>query len=81
MRYWSGLTILAREYIRSGNPSLCTPGRQGCVTQDLDFSTLLALGGFDRPSLIILRLSEGDPDTVSRRSSAVETPTCLRPKG
>jgi predicted nuclease of predicted toxin-antitoxin system len=37
------------------------------ITQDLDFSTLLALGGFDRPSLIILRLSEGDPDTVSRR--------------
>ena len=51
------------------------------VTQDLDFSTLLALGGFDQPSLITLRLSEGDPDSVSRRSSAVETPTCLRPKG
>jgi predicted nuclease of predicted toxin-antitoxin system len=37
------------------------------IAQDLDFSTLLALGGFDRPRLIILRLSEGDPDTVSRR--------------
>ena len=26
------------------------------VTQDLDFSTLLALGGYDRPSLVTLRL-------------------------
>jgi predicted nuclease of predicted toxin-antitoxin system len=37
------------------------------VTQDLDFSALLALGGFDRPSLITLRLSESDPETVTRR--------------
>ena len=37
------------------------------VTQDLDFSALLALGGYDRPSLITLRLSASDPDTVTRR--------------
>jgi predicted nuclease of predicted toxin-antitoxin system len=37
------------------------------VTQDLDFSSLLALGGYDRPSLITLRLSVSDPDTVTRR--------------
>ncbi|GFP32901.1 hypothetical protein HKBW3S42_01208 [Candidatus Hakubella thermalkaliphila] len=37
------------------------------VTQDLDFSTLLALGGYDRPSLITIRLSVSDPDTVARR--------------
>jgi predicted nuclease of predicted toxin-antitoxin system len=37
------------------------------VTQDLDFSTLLALGGFDRPSLITLRLSVSDPETVTLR--------------
>jgi predicted nuclease of predicted toxin-antitoxin system len=37
------------------------------VTQDLDFSSLLALGGYDRPSLITLRLSVSDPETVTRR--------------
>lgn len=37
------------------------------VTQDLDFSALLALGGYDRPSLITLRLSTSDPETVTRR--------------
>jgi predicted nuclease of predicted toxin-antitoxin system len=37
------------------------------VTQDLDFSALLALGGHDRPSLVTLRLAVADPETVSRR--------------
>ncbi len=37
------------------------------VTQDLDFSALLALGGYDRPSLIILRLSVSDPEAVTDR--------------
>ncbi len=37
------------------------------VTQDLDFSALLALSGYDRPSLITLRLSVSDPETVTRR--------------
>jgi predicted nuclease of predicted toxin-antitoxin system len=43
--------------------------RQGrvVVTQDLDFSALLALGGHDRPSLITLRLYASDPETVTRR--------------
>jgi predicted nuclease of predicted toxin-antitoxin system len=36
------------------------------VTQDLDFSTLLALGGYNRPSLITLRLSTSDPQTVTQ---------------
>jgi len=36
------------------------------VTQDLDFSALLALGGYDRPSLITLRLSTFDPEMVTR---------------
>ena len=35
--------------------------RRVVVTQDLDFSALLALGGYDRPSLITLRLSLSDP--------------------
>jgi predicted nuclease of predicted toxin-antitoxin system len=37
------------------------------ITQDLDFSTLLALGGYQHPSLITLRLSTSDPETVTRR--------------
>lgn len=37
------------------------------VTQDLDFSALLALGGYRRPSLITLRLPISDPETVTQR--------------
>ena len=37
------------------------------ITQDLDFSTLLAIHGYDRPSLITLRLSHSDPHTVTDR--------------
>lgn len=37
------------------------------VTQDLDFSALLALGGHSRPSLITLRLTDTDPEFVTSR--------------
>ena len=37
------------------------------VTQDLDFSNLVALGGHTRPSLITLRLSNTDPSLVTQR--------------
>lgn len=37
------------------------------VTQDLDFSALLALGGYERPSLVTLRLTVSDPETVTQR--------------
>lgn len=37
------------------------------ITQDLDFSELLALGGFDQPSLITLRLSVSDPESITQR--------------
>ncbi|NET55295.1 MAG: hypothetical protein F6K47_03605 [Symploca sp. SIO2E6] len=37
------------------------------LTQDLDFSTLLALGGYNQPSLITLRLPASDPDTVNQK--------------
>lgn len=37
------------------------------VTQDLDFSTLLALGGYNQPSLITLRLLVSEPDTVNQK--------------
>ena len=35
------------------------------LTQDLDFSMLLALSGHDRPSLVTLRLSDVDPRSVA----------------
>ncbi|MEH1850863.1 MAG: DUF5615 family PIN-like protein [Nostoc sp.] len=37
------------------------------VTQDLDFSMLLALGGYNQPSLVTLRLSFTDPDIITKR--------------
>ena len=37
------------------------------ITQDLDFSTLLAIAGYSSPSLVTLRLSVTDPETVTRR--------------
>lgn len=37
------------------------------VTQDLDFSSLLALGGYLKPSLVNLRLNEPTPAAVKKR--------------
>ena len=37
------------------------------ITQDLDFSALVALGGYSKPSLVTLRLSTASPDTVTAR--------------
>jgi predicted nuclease of predicted toxin-antitoxin system len=37
------------------------------ITQDMDFSSLLALGGHDRPSLVTLRLLNTDPEVVTQR--------------
>lgn len=37
------------------------------LTQDLDFSALLAVGGFSRPSLVTVRMTTSDPESVTRR--------------
>lgn len=37
------------------------------LTQDLDFSALVALGGYVQPSLVTLRLSSAQPDVMSQR--------------
>jgi len=47
--------------------NLAEQRRQVVITQDMDFSALLALGGHARPSLVTLRLLDTDPDTVTRR--------------
>ena len=36
------------------------------VTQDLDFSELVALRGYSKPSLITLRLPDSEPDDITR---------------
>jgi predicted nuclease of predicted toxin-antitoxin system len=41
------------------------------LTQDLDFSMLIALSNDDQPSLITLRLSSSKPDLVTQRLLAV----------
>ena len=41
------------------------------LTFDLDFGDLMAQGVFDSPSVILFRLSDERPDTVSRRLAAV----------
>lgn len=37
------------------------------LSQDLDFSMLLAVGGYNQPSLITLRLSFTDPEVVTQK--------------
>lgn len=37
------------------------------LTQDLDFSMLVALSRYSQPSLITLRLSSAKPDTVTKK--------------
>ncbi len=41
--------------------------RRVLITQDLDFSALLALSGHNQPSLVTLRLAVSDPETITRR--------------
>ncbi len=41
------------------------------VTQDLDFSALLALGGFDSPSLITMRMTVSDPEAITQKLLAL----------
>ena len=37
------------------------------ITHDLDFSALVALSGYNQPSLMTLRLATASPDTVTAR--------------
>lgn len=41
------------------------------ITQDLDFSALLALGNLSSPSVITLRLKDIAPDAVTKRLQTV----------
>ena len=37
------------------------------ITQDLDFSMLLAVSGYEKPSVINLRLENAKPDSITNR--------------
>lgn len=37
------------------------------ITQDLDFSILLAVGGYEKPSVINLRVENARPDFIAKR--------------
>ncbi len=37
------------------------------ITQDLDFSTILAVGDYDKPSVINLRLENASPANITKR--------------
>ena len=37
------------------------------ITQDLDFSMLIAVGKYNQPSLVTLRLSSAKPDAIAQR--------------
>ena len=48
-------------------PDLARRDKRVLVTQDLDFSALLALGGFDSPSLITMQLTVSDPKAITQK--------------
>jgi len=71
---WNIIRVSELLPVNATDQEILDLGRQKgrvVVTQDLDFSTLLALGGYNRPSLITLRLSVSDPDTVTARLQEV----------
>lgn len=48
-----------------------TTDNRSVLTFDLDFGDVLALGVLDRPSVVLLRVSDERPEAVNRRLSAV----------
>jgi len=71
---WDILRVSELLPLNASDQEILDLGRQEgrvVVTQDLDFSTLLALGGYNRPGLITLRLSVSDPDAVTEKLQEV----------
>jgi predicted nuclease of predicted toxin-antitoxin system len=55
------------ESSRIQNLRVLMCGHKLIITHDTDFSTLLAVGGYNKPSVINLRLENATPDFVTRR--------------
>jgi predicted nuclease of predicted toxin-antitoxin system len=67
---WDVIRVSSRLPSRAPDPTILEFARKegrAVVTQDLDFSALVALSGLDRPSLVTLRLSDSAPETVTSR--------------
>jgi predicted nuclease of predicted toxin-antitoxin system len=67
---WDIVRVSQRMSARTPDREVLTFARtEGwvAVTQDLDFSALLALSSWDSPSLITLRLKDSAPEIVVRR--------------
>lgn len=67
---WDIVRVSNRLPVNASDQEILELARQEgrvVVTQDLDFSALLALADYSRPSLITLRLSTSDPERVAQR--------------
>lgn len=67
---WDVIRVSQRLPVQASDRDILDFARResrAIITQDLDFSALLAVEGHDRPSVITLRLSVSNPDTVARR--------------
>ena len=67
---WNIIRIPEVLPANASDPEILSFARQEnrvIVTQDLDFSMLVALGGYNQPSLITLRLSDPDPSSATQR--------------
>ena len=67
---WDALRVSQVLPMDTEDPKILEFARQQnrvIITQDLDFSSLLALGGYEKPSLITFRLSMPDSETITRK--------------
>lgn len=67
---WDILRVSEIMDVRSGDTEILDYARnqdRTVITQDLDFSEILAIKGLSKPSLISLRLENAKPDFVSQR--------------
>jgi predicted nuclease of predicted toxin-antitoxin system len=76
---WDILRVNERLSLRTPDLEILSWARENdrvVITQDLDFSTLIVVQGWSRPSVVILRLSQTDPATVTARLREV-LPGCV----
>ncbi len=67
---WDVVRVTERLPARASDRTILNLAREegrAIITQDLDFSTLLALSGQDRPSLVTLRMEDTAPEAVTRK--------------
>jgi predicted nuclease of predicted toxin-antitoxin system len=67
---WDAVRVSERLPVNATDSEILELARRegrALITQDLDFSALLALGGHNRPSLLTLRLKASDPASISRK--------------